>query len=573
MRPTITLLITLAIACKNKDDTSPVTPTDTDTDTDSDTDTDTDSDTDTDADSDTDTDTDADSDTDTDTDTDSDTDTEPVRTCTDLAYTLMHEFKDADLMGAGPWGDLPEEQGPGVSVGDFDGDGAVDAVMSIRGVGTIFFANDGAGGWSIVPARLDGGAFPEANSPGVADLDEDGDLDIVLARAEGLDDLVVWNELEDGVPWVFTSARLPNSAGERLTPTFADANADGRLDIFLGAYTHWFPGPRVGDGVGLYFQQADHSFTDELSRIPAEDHIGLTFIGGWLDADQDDDIDLYIVNDCHNAGSCAFSNALLLNDGAGTFTRSLDCYCNDKMAGMGLGVGDPNNDGWPDMFVSNWGPVEFFLNFGDGTFLKASDVYGVQVADPESSVTWSGRFADLDLDGDDDIVVQAGPPDQTPEEHPAVSETQRDVLLLNDGTGAYSDASATTLGWDERGIGRSAVTADLDGDHKPELIVFGLFFLRVYQLAGGCPEGITLKLDGGAGNPHAVGANVRVERDGGTQSLFVSPATSFGTSSHDLYLGLGTDHQANTVTVTFLDGTTVTETNVRAGTTLELVAP
>ena len=76
-----------------------------------------------------------------------------------------------------------------------------------------------------------------ANSVATGDFDADGDLDIVLSRARGLDDLVLFN---DG-SGAFSSVPLPDSQGESMTPTVADFDNDGDLDLFLGGFVPWPP--------------------------------------------------------------------------------------------------------------------------------------------------------------------------------------------------------------------------------------------------------------------------------------------------------------------------------------------
>ena len=521
-----------------------------------------------DADTDTDTDTDSDTDTDTDSDSDTDSDTAPPRPCTDLTFELAQELDEEALVGKGPFGDLPEEHGPGLAVGDLDGDGWLDGVVSVRGAGTVFLRNDGTGTWVVEPlVTLDGGAFPESSAVALADIDGDGDLDGAIGTPVGSPDIVFVNQHAQGSSWTFTKKELPNSSVEHLTPTFADANGDGRLDIFMGSYTHWFPPPGgLGDGVGLYFQDSNGDFTDETSRIPFDDQWGLTFLGAWMDYDNDNDLDLFLVNDCHNAADCAVSNLLLANDGSGNFTRVEDCYCDDPIAGMGVGIGDPNLDGAPDMVVTNWGPPEYYINAKDGTFIKGTAAYNVVIEDPETEVTWGALFTDLDLDGDVDLAINAGPPDLTPEQHPNISETQADPLLINDGTGTFDDMTAE-IGIEERGIGRAWVRGDLDRDNKPELIAVGHIFVRVYEMTGGCEEGITLTLDGGTDFAHGIGSHVAVEAGGVSQSMWMLPANTCSSSALELYIGLGEASKAD-LEITWIDGSTSTVEDVAAGTAL-----
>ncbi|MFQ5766732.1 MAG: FG-GAP repeat domain-containing protein, partial [Acidobacteriota bacterium] len=125
-----------------------------------------------------------------------------------------------------------------------------------------------------------------------------------------------------------------------------------------------------------------------------------------LDADGDGDLDLYLVNGAPlplSGGQPAPAdpdarNALYLNDGKGFFTDvSAASGAGDRGYGMGVAVGDYDNDGDQDLYVLNHGPNVLYRNKGDGTFEDVTARAGV--GDP----AWSSSAVFFDADGDGDL--------------------------------------------------------------------------------------------------------------------------------------------------------------------------
>jgi hypothetical protein len=123
----------------------------------------------------------------------------------------------------------------------------------------------------------------------------------------------------------------------------------------------------------------------------------------FLDYDGDEDLDLYLVNGWRLDGADVIErgrNALYRNRGDGTFEDVTDeAGVGDDGWGCGVGVGDYDGDGHPDVFVANFGPDVLYHNEGDGTFRR--------VPDPPSLDGWSACpvFFDADGDGDEDLFL------------------------------------------------------------------------------------------------------------------------------------------------------------------------
>ncbi len=207
--------------------------------------------------------------------------------------------------------------------------------------------------------------------------------------------------------------------------------------------------------------------------------------GGWLDFDADGWLDLYLVQGCrlpHDPQSSDDRNQLFRNRGDGTFEPVTDSAAvGDNHYGQGLAAGDIDNDGFTDLYVSNYGPDVLFRNNGDGTF---SDVTADAGTDCPLYGT-SCAFGDLDCDGDLDLYVanyivwnDARPPFCRGGSNGVrgycgaeAFAGQPDVLYRNDGDGHFSDISLPSGIGSFLGRGLGVVIADLDNDRLPDIYV------------------------------------------------------------------------------------------------------
>ncbi len=204
----------------------------------------------------------------------------------------------------------------------------------------------------------------------------------------------------------------------------------------------------------------------------------------WLDYDNDGYLDLYFVNGSRiSENKLSPGNALFRNDGRGTFenvTRKAGVAGNGSY-GMGVAVGDYDNDGWLDLYVTNYGPNQLFRNHGDGTFGEVASKAGVD------SRQWgsSAGFFDFDRDGDLDLYV-VNYLDYDPEDSPycglpkegyrlycdiRMFEGAADHLYRNNGDGSFSDVSSLSGIANPAGKGLGLTFSDFDRDGYPDIYV------------------------------------------------------------------------------------------------------
>ena len=205
----------------------------------------------------------------------------------------------------------------------------------------------------------------------------------------------------------------------------------------------------------------------------------------FFDYDGDGDPDLYFVNGAALPGYQAAvtpTNRLYQNNGDGTFSDvTVQAGVGDTGYGHGCAVGDYNNDGYLDLYVTNYGPNVLYLNNGDLTFTDVTADAGV--GDPQ----WSSScaFADYDRDGDLDLYVVnyieyslednpwCGPKEKgiraycEPNNFPGLPDT----LYRNNGDGTFTDVTRESGIYIPTGKGLGVVWGDYNNDGHPDIYV------------------------------------------------------------------------------------------------------
>jgi hypothetical protein len=208
---------------------------------------------------------------------------------------------------------------------------------------------------------------------------------------------------------------------------------------------------------------------------------------GWIDYDQNGLLDLYLVNGAATrvySPKRPLSSALYRNNGDGTFTdvtRAAGVGA-AGLFGMGVAVGDYDNDGFPDLFVLGYGRCILYRNNGDGTFTDVTTRAGV-----ENSGRWASSAAWLDYDNDGrlDLVI-ANYVDWSPEHnfycgdqghgmrsycHPDDFRGQPPTLYHNNGDGTFTDVSQHSGLGLKGGNGLGVVTFDYDDDRRQDIFI------------------------------------------------------------------------------------------------------
>ncbi|MGH7497187.1 MAG: CRTAC1 family protein [bacterium] len=205
--------------------------------------------------------------------------------------------------------------------------------------------------------------------------------------------------------------------------------------------------------------------------------------GAFLDYDNDGDLDIYLINGGYHGTNKdqhpLATNRLFRQNADGTFVDvTAASGLGDTGYGMGCAIGDFDNDGHPDVYVTNYGPDALYRNHGDGTFTNVTKAAGID----NSHWACSAIFFDYDRDGFLDLYVanylaydstvvctdRAGRPDYCgPTGFPAVP----DKLYHNNGNGTFTDVSLASNIARVASYGLGVVSADFNADGWPDVYV------------------------------------------------------------------------------------------------------
>jgi hypothetical protein len=442
---------------------------------------------------------------------------------------------------AGVSGAAQNQYGMGTAVGDYDNDGFEDLYVTNYGRNTLY-RNMGNGTFTDVTERAGVAGGGWSASAGFFDYDNDGRLDLFVTRY---------------VDWGFQKNRY---CGEKKPGYRAYCHPDN-FDPVTNLLFH-------NDGDGRF---TDVSVKSGIAAAPGKG-LGVSF----ADYDGDGYTDVYVANDSvqsllfHNKSNGAFEEVGLVA-GVG-FTEEGKAF-----AGMGVDFSDYDNDGRPDLFVTDLSNERYrlFRHNGDASFRDVSNTTGVGgVTLPFSG--WSTRFIDVDNDGWKDIFVAQGHVMDTIEKTaPNLRYLQPPLLLRNEsGRFVRVDAGAPFRGqW----AGRGAASGDLDNDGDVDVIVsnVGQKAVLLRNDGGNGRSWLEIRMAGTRSNRDGIGARVKVvSASGMTQYFTITTAAGYlSASDKRLLAGLNVDAAAKLVEVRWPSGTLQTFENIKAGTVLLATEP
>ncbi len=496
---------------------------------------------------------------------------------------------------------LLETMGSGVALFDYDNDGRLD----------VFFANgariddpmpkgsmpkkDGSQYWNRLYHQKPDGTFEDVTekaglagvgySTGVAvgDFDNDGYEDLFVA---GYGRSTLYHNNGNGTFTDVTTEAGVAGSGWATSAAWVDYDNDGKLDLIVARYMEWdfddiycgireqgfrsYCHPDLFKPISmlLYHNEGNGKFTEVAQKAgvdkPAKG-LGLAI----ADYDHDGWPDILLANDSipeflfHNKGNGTFEEIGLPSgvalDGSGA-----------TFAGMGVDFADYDNDGWPDVVITDLANQRYALykNNGDGTFDYASNVTGVSAISLLHS-GWGVRFVDYANRGWKDLfIAQAHVMDTIETNEPHLHFREPPLLLQNQSGKHFVDVSAQSGEvFHQEWVGRGLATGDINNDGKVDVVI-STNNGPAYVLMNHTPDDnhwITLKLVGVKSNRDAIGAQVKIATEAGDQYATVTTSSSYQSSSDKrVHFGLGPATSVKLVVIHWPSGLVQTLKDVKA---------
>jgi hypothetical protein len=474
---------------------------------------------------------------------------------------------------------------PGVSVADFDGDGFQDIYfvngrdLYDRGIAAsnALYHNNGDGTFSDVTekAGVPGTGYGLGSVWG--DYDNDGFPDLFVTQY-GRN--VLYHNNGDGTFTDVTDkagvAGLQYGTLFHSGATFFDYDRDGLLDLYVGGYVTLEPdAPRYCEFFGiqtscppnaykgsanmLYHNNGDGTFTDVSKESGIYQPNGKNLAVQAGDWNNEGWPDLLVANDglqaflFHNGRNGRFTERGI-ESGMGITQRGI------AMAAMCISLGDYDNDGWLDLYISDFQGSSDHLwhNERTGFFDEVSDRAGITV--PTAAVlSFGGGFFDYDNDGWLDLFIANGHVYPEAERvSPTVHFKQINTLFHNQGNGKFVETTAVAGdGFKTPYVGRGVAFADFDNDGFVDVVVGnnGDPPLLLHNSGGNGNHFVNFRLVGTKSNRDAIGARVRVLAGGLSQIREVAAGGSY-LSQSDLRtnFGLGKATRVDLVEISWPSG-------------------
>jgi len=491
---------------------------------------------------------------------------------------------------------LPETVGAGCAFFDYDNDGWLDIYLVNSGPSDFYaptiplknalYRNNHDGTFSDVTdkARVAGGTF--GMGAAAADYDRDGWNDLYVT-SYGRN--ILYRNNGNGTFTDVTNKAGVAAPGWSTSAVWFDYDNDGNLDLFVSSFVFYNKTTSCGDNrlnrkyyciprvfgpqpSRLFRNNGDGTFTDVSNNSGIAGSPGKSFGVVATDVNNDKLLDLFVAND-------TYPNFLFLYKGQGKFEEiglaAGVAYSDagNARSGMGVDAADYDGDGWQDLFVANIDRELFSLyrNQKDLTFL---DEPGEIALATRHLSGWGLKFFDYDNDGDPDLFLANGHPDDMVEMLTAGVKYKEPLLMFRNVDRVFQNVSAqsgTVFGENYPARGMAVGDYDNDGDLDVLISNNGEAPLLLRNEGGNRNNWLGLQLLATKSNPSAIGAVIEWQVGGLKRSRLKTGGGSY-LASHDPreIIGLAGAPKLEKLEIVWPSGTVDTLSNLPINTYIKI---
>jgi hypothetical protein len=436
------------------------------------------------------------------------------------------------------------EYGGGVSFADFNNDGWDDITYATEDGAQIYFFENNNGVFNLVTLNGISNTYKTKQVIWI-DYDNDGDKDLFVTAIEGINEFY---RNDGGMNFTNISSTIGFFQTDLFTygTSFGDIDNDGDLDAFISNRTSTEQNQR-----NYLYRNDEGTFVDitQSSGIPIEDEEGnensqLSFCTMFFDYNKDGFQDIYLANDKTDN-----INRLYKNLGNGTFEDvSVASGSGIAVNAMTTTLGDYNNDGWFDIYITNTQSSQagngnvLLKNNGDGTFTNVAEETGTTF----NSLAWGAVFLDADNDTLLDLYVSGGFDGSIGSFLSAAFYHQQNdgIFVIPQNIGFENDTRKSF----------SNAIGDINNDGKPDIIVCNDTennFLWENKTTN-TNNWLKVKLEGVATNRDGIGNTIEIFINGRSQYRYTLAGEGYiSQNSYHEFFGLGEATEVDYVKVTW----------------------
>jgi hypothetical protein len=494
---------------------------------------------------------------------------------------------------------LPETVGAGCAFFDYDNDGWMDIYLVNSGASDFFtpktllknalYHNNRDGTFTDVTdkAGVTGGTFGMGAAAG--DYDGDGWVDLYVT-SYGRN--ILYHNNGNGTFTDVTDKAGVAAPGWSTCAVWFDYDGDGKLDLFVSSFVfydksqitlctdetlkrRYYCVPRLFKprASRLFQNNGNGTFVDVTKESGIANYPGKSFGAVATDVNNDGLMDLFVAND-------TMPNFLFINKGGGKFEEAglgagvAYSEAGSPRSGMGVDATDYDGDGWQDLFVANI-DQEFFSLYHNQKDLTFADEPGEIGPATQLLSGWGLKFFDYDNDGDPDLLLVNGHPDDLIEMRLKHVKYKEPLLMFeNTGRGFKNVSASSGAVFSREFSGRGMAVGDFDNDGFLDVLISnnGEAPILLRNKGGNRNNWLGIQLVGTKCNPAGVGAVITWQAGGVKRSRLKTAGGSY-LASHDPrdVLGVGSASKIDSVEIRWPGGKVDQLTNPPLNTYIRVV--